>query len=341
MWGAMPLNDGGLLCVDELSGMAEDDLAKMSDVRSSGIAKATGVVTAETTARTRMIFISNPRNGRQLKAENYGVSAVLKLFGKAEDVRRLDFALAVASGEVEADIVNKSVAEMPTVEHKYTSDKCKLRVLWAWSRKPTDIKFTDEAVEAILDASSKMGRKYSSRIPLVEPADQRLKIARLAIAAAICVYSTDDGTNVIVKPEHVQFVVNYLNNIYCSRSLGYDRFSADEFENSDTTDGAMYRLRVGFASIPFVQREPHEVIKALYQLPYFSRDTLEDATGLDRDELKNLMQFLLSSSIIEKAGREYKRTPLGLAFIEGLLMQPLTEGEIIEARSKRSAKSEI
>ena len=45
MWGAMPLNDGGLLTVDELSGMPEDDLAKMSDVRSSGIAKASGVVT--------------------------------------------------------------------------------------------------------------------------------------------------------------------------------------------------------------------------------------------------------------------------------------------------------
>ena len=35
--------------------MDEDDLAKMSDVRSSGVARATGVVTAETT-RTRIIY---------------------------------------------------------------------------------------------------------------------------------------------------------------------------------------------------------------------------------------------------------------------------------------------
>lgn len=341
MWGAMPLNDGGLLCVDELSGMAEDDLAKMSDVRSSGIAKATGVVTAETTSRTRMIFISNPRNGRQLKAENYGVSAVLKLFGKAEDVRRLDFALAVASGEVDSDVVNKSVVDMPEVPHRFTSDKCKLRVMWAWSRRPEHINFTPEAVDKILEEASRMGRKYSSRIPLVEPADQRLKIARLAVAAAICVYSTDDGIVVNIKPEHVEFVVSYLNTIYCSRSLGYDRFSADEFENSDATDGAMQRLRTQFAAIPLVNREPHEVVKAMYQLQYFSRDTLEDATGLDRDELKNLMQFLISSSIIEKAGKEYKRTPLGLAFVEGLLITPLSEEEIVEARKRRYAKSEI
>ena len=341
MWGAMPLNDGGLLCIDELSGMSEDDLAKMSDVRSSGIAKATGVVTAETTSRTRMIFISNPRNGRQLKAENYGVAAVLKLFGKAEDVRRLDFAVAVASGEVDSDVVNISVADMPPVPHKYTSDKCRLRVMWAWSRRPENIMFEDDAVQLILDEATKMGKTYSSRIPLVEPADQRLKIARLAVAAAACVYSTDDGTNVIVKTEHVKFVVDYLISVYNTRAMGYDRFSVDEFENSDSTDAAIMKLRQAFASIPFVNREPHEVAKALYQLPYFGRDTIEDATGLDRDELKNLLQFLLSSCIIEKAGREYKRTPLGLTFIENLLLQPLTDQEILEARQRRFSKSEI
>ena len=130
-------------------------------------------------------------------------------------------------------------------------------------------------------------------------------------------------------------------SIYNSRSLGYDRFSADEFENSDTTDAAMQRLRMQFASIPFVSHEPAEIIRALYQLPFFGRDTIEDATGLDRDELKNLLQFLLSSSIIEKAGREYKRTPLGLAFIEELLMRPLSDTECVEARKRRFQKSEI
>lgn len=341
MWGAMPLNDGGLLTVDELSGMSEDDLAKMSDVRSSGIAKSTGVVTAETTSRTRMIFISNPRSGRQLKSENYGVTAILKLWGKAEDVRRLDFAVAVASGEVESGIVNKSVGDMPLIEHKYTTDKCKLRVMWAWSRRPEDIVFTQEAVKEILESASRMGKKYSSRIPLVEPADQRLKLARLAVSAAACVFSTDNGTNVIVKKEHVEFVVDYLNSIYDSKALGYDRFSADEFENSDTTEAAMMKLRNDYISLPFTSRSVQDVTKALYQLPYFNRNTLEDATGVDRDELKNLLQFLISSSIIEKAGQDYRRTPLGLAFIEAMLTDQPTETEIREARARRFKNQEL
>ena len=148
-----------------------------------------------------------------------------------------------------------------------------------------------------------MGNKYSSRIPLVEPADQRLKLARLSVAAAACVFSTDDGTNVIVKPEHVEFVYDYLISLYDTRALGYDRFSADEFENSDTTDAAMSRLRSSFCGIPFVSHEIPEIVGALYRMPYFNRNTLEDATGIDRDELKNLLQFLISNSIVEKAGQ--------------------------------------
>lgn len=338
MWGAMPINDGGLVTIDELSGMSEDDLAKMSDVRSSGIAKVSGVITAETTARTRMIFISNPRNGRQLKAENYGVSAVLKLWGKAEDVRRLDFAVGVASGEVDPDIVNKSISDMPPIPHVYTSDLCNLRVMWAWSRRPENVSFDDDAAELILREASRMGKQYTSRIPLVEPADQRLKIARLSISAAICMFSTEDGENVIVKKEHVQFVVDFLNEQYNSKALGYDRFSMDDFENSDTTDASMTRLRKEFISIPFIEAEVSDVVKALYQLVYFNRNTLEDYTGLDRDELRDLLKFLTANSIIEKAGPDYKRTPMGLAFCEYMLINPADIDEVRRARQEAATK---
>lgn len=335
IWGAMPLNDGGLLTIDELSGMPEEDLAKMSDVRSSGIAKSTGVVTAETTARTRMIFISNPRNGRQLKENTYGIQAILKLFGKAEDVRRLDFAVTVASGEVDADIVNKSITEMPTVPHVYTSELCRERVLWAWSRRPNQVLFEPDATEAILNYASIMGKTYSSRIPLVEPADQRLKLARLAVSTAACVYSTDDGTNVIVKKEHVDFVYDYLQSIYKSKSLGYDRMSLEDFTSSDTTDGAMQVLRNKFMTLPFATHTHFEVVKALYKLPYFNRNALEDATGLERDELKSLLQFMISNAIVERVLQDYKRTPTGLAFIEALLENPPTEDEAVEARRRK------
>lgn len=344
IWGKMPANDGGLLTIDELSGMPADELEKLSDVRSSGVAKTNGVIAAETTARARIIFISNPRNGRQLNAETYGVNAILRLFGKAEDVRRLDFAIALASGDIDPSIVNRSIIDIPAVEHKYTSDLCKLRVAWAWSRKADQILFEESAIHKILDEAVKMGRKYSSKIPLVESADQRLKIARLAISTAACVFSSDEsGENIVVKVEHVDFVVDFLNSIYDTRAMGYDRFSTDTFMTSDSSDSNIIKLRTMFNAIPLVTLEIIELVKILYTLPYFSRNILEDSTGLDRDELKAALHFLISNSLVERvpATNEYRRTPLGTTFLEDLLMRPPTEQEIIDARKAKYSNSEI
>lgn len=332
VWGALPLNDGGLVTLDELSGLKEEDLAVMSDVRSSGIAKATGVVTAETNSRTRVIYISNPRSGRPLNTETFGVTAVLKLFGKAEDVRRLDMAMAVASGDVDPALVNRRLDDMEKTPHVYTSDLCNIRVLWAWSRKPSDIKFAPGAVDLILKHATDMGRKYTASIPIVEAADQRLKIARLAIAAAACMYSTDDGTSIIVEAGHIDFVVKFMNKIYCTKSFGYDRLSSKDSVNSDASSDRLLDLRKKFIMVPV--HDHNEIAEALHGLTYFSRNTLEDHTGLDRDTLGMLMKFLTTQHLIEKIRNEYRRYPLGTTFIEYIISEPISSKERIRVQKE-------
>lgn len=338
VWGAFPLNDGGLITLDELSGVSEDDLAIMSDVRSSGIAKATGVITAETTARTRAIYISNPRNGRPLNTETHGINAVLKLFGKTEDVRRLDMAMAVASGDVDPELVNKAVDDMPEIIHKYDSELCNLRVLWAWSRSPENIKFDDEATEAILKHATAMGRKYTSKIPVVEAADQRIKIARLAVACAACVFSTPDGRVLEVKKEHVDYVVKFMNRIYSAKSFGYDKLSDIERVQTDTSSTNMDKLVAKFLLLPMVDH--NEIVDILYGLPYFSRPTLEDYTGLPKDELKTLLKFLTNNHLVERVRGDYRRHPLGTEFLEHLRENRVTKKQIDEARQNYYMGSE-
>lgn len=333
VWGAFPLNDGGLLTIDELSGLSEDDLAVMSDVRSSGIAKATGVITAETTSRTRAIFISNPRNGRQLNSETYGVNAVLKLMGKAEDVRRLDLAMSVASGDVDPALVNKSLKDIPEVPHIYTSDACNTRVLWAWSRRPEDVIFTPEATELILKKATEMGSKYSSKVPVVEAADQRIKIARLSVAAAACVCSTDESfVKVIVKPEHVDFVVDFMNELYCAKSFGYDKLSEQEAITSDVSVDNISKLRKSFLILPIM--DFNDMAKILYQLPYFSRATLEDYSGMSKDDLRALLKFMTNNHLVEKFKGDYRRLPLGTELLENLVDKPVTRIEVEMARKE-------
>jgi hypothetical protein len=337
VWGAFPLNDGGLITIDELSGISEDDLAIMSDVRSSGVAKSTGVVTAETTARTRAIYISNPRNGRKLNTETHGISAVLKLFGKTEDVRRLDMAISVASGDIDESLINKAVDDMPEVPHVYDSDLCNLRVLWAWSRRPDNIKFETDATSAILAHATAMGKRYTSKIPIVEAADQRIKIARLAVSAAISVFSTTDGEDVIVKKEHVDYVVAFMDKVYGSKSLGYDKLSDMERVNSDSSDSNIDLLVQRFVLLPIMDH--NEMVEILYGLPYFSRNTLEDYTGLPRDDMKLLLKFLTNNHLVEKVRGDYRRYPLGTEFFEYLRKNPLTK-EFIEQSRKDHYNSE-
>ena len=332
VWGAFPLNDGGLITLDELSGIDEQDLSVMSDVRSSGLAKATGVITAETTARTRVIYISNPRNGRKLNTETFGVSAVLKLFGKAEDVRRLDIAMSVASGDISEELMNKNIKDIAPIPHKFDSDLCNLRVLWAWSRRPDNIKFEKDAVDSILKLATEMGIKYSSLVPIVEAADQRLKIARLAVSCAACVFSTDNGEDIIVKKEHVEYVVKFMCDIYNAKSFGYDKLSEQDRVNCDSSTLNITKLRLLYLVIPL--QDFNEMARILYQLPYFSRSTLEDYTGLPRDDMKTLLKFLTNNHLIEKYKSDYRRYPLGTEFLEDILARPVTKEEIDSARKE-------
>ena len=259
------------------------------------------------------------------------MSAVLKLMGKAEDVRRLDIAMSVASGDVDPALVNKSLKDIPEVPHVYTSDACNTRVLWAWSRKPDDIIITPEATQCILDCATKMGNEYSSKVPVVEAADQRIKIARLSVAAACCVFSSDEtGEKVIVTPEHVNFVVDFMNELYRAKSFGYDKMSEQDSIVSDTSADNISRLRTTFLTLPIV--DFNEMAKILYQLPYFNRATLEDYTGLSKDDLRMLLKFLTTNSLVDKIRGDYRRLPLGTELLEDLVNRTVTKDEIEAAR---------
>jgi hypothetical protein len=337
-WGAWPLNDGGLVVIDEFSGISEEELANMSDVRSSGIARATGVITAETNARTRAIFMGNPRNGRQLSTETYGVQAVLKLFGKAEDVRRLDLVVGVASGDIDSALINRSINTFTAVPHKYTSDLCRNRVLWCWSRKPDDVVFEEDAQQAILDGATAMGKKYSSQIPIVEPADQRLKIARLSISCAGAMFSSPDGKRLVVKKEHVDFVLNFLNATYDAPNLDYKGYSETSYLATDVEDAKLLELRRKFVLLPVMNH--NELAQALHNLNYFRRFDLQDATGLNTEDVLKLMAFLSLNKIVENSMSGYRKLPAGIKLVKDIIERPITQDEINGVRREMYKSAE-
>lgn len=305
-WGALPLNDKRLLVVDETQGLPEKMIEAMSDVRATGVAEITKIRTERTSARCRLIWLANPPDGVTLSQHNQGVRAFAKLFTKPEDIRRLDFGIAVASGDVDvASHIN--VRHTDQHQHRYTSDLCRTLVLWAWSRRPDQIVFTSDATDAILTAATEMGRRYHSSIPLVEPADQRLKLARLSAALAARVFSSDEsGEKVIVDESHVGYIVEYLHRVYNARMMAYGEYSDQQRRGEELSDADETRVRSTIAT----WRNSDETIAFLRSVNIFKKAELADAVGWDDQYTKDQLRFMVGARLLRTVKAGYVKSPI-------------------------------
>lgn len=225
-WGVIPLNDRRLVILDEMSGLMDRNVIEnMSSIRSSGKAQLTKIASEETSARTRLIWISNPPDGSRL-AETPGsaMTAMSKLVTNPEDIARFDFALAASGADVPSSMINSTTHTK--VAHTYTSSACEKLVLWAWSRKADDIRFAKGVEAYVVEQAEEFGRRYVPEPPLVQVENVRMKLARIAVALAARTFSTDaTGTKVIVKRSHVEGAIEFLDMVYAQEVMGYLRHS--------------------------------------------------------------------------------------------------------------------
>jgi len=302
-WGKIPLNDRRLVVLDEASGLSEEDIGYMSGVRSSGVAEITKIQTEKTHARTRLLWISNSRDGRSLKEYGYGIWAIKKLIDKSEDIARFEFAVACASEDVPMCEINKKMELHGKVKHQYTFDLSKDLILWSWSRTPEQIKFTDDAIDRILELATKMGKQYSSKIPLVEGANQRIKLARLAISAAARTFSTDKtGEKIIVKEGHAQFAHDFIDRQYKKSKMGYWDYSEQQNEAEKTAinkkDDVLLYLN-----------NNTDLGDLFLQYDYIRKSDIEYIADMEKDQVKNTIKFLSKNRMVRKVSRGFKKTP--------------------------------
>ena len=152
-----------------------------------------------------------------------GCDVVRELIGKSEDISRFDFVLTLAIDEVSPKEINILYPGKPL--HIYKSNLCHKLVLWTWSRKVENIIFDEGVDKLILKYAIEMSDKYSPTFPLVLGTTIRLKLAKLSVALAARLFSTDDGINILVKQCHVNFVKEWLERIYNKPSFGYEDYS--------------------------------------------------------------------------------------------------------------------
>lgn len=317
-WGKMALNDKRLLVVDETQGLAANQIEALSDVRATGVAEITKIRTERTNARCRIVWLANPSTGRPLAQYNQGVLAIKDVFRKPEDIRRLDFAIATASGDVDLSEINaRHGAPVPP---RYSSEACRSLILWAWSRTPDQVAFSPEATEAILAASMDFGQRYHPSIPLVEPADQRLKFARLSAATAARMYSTDATGEVLqVLPAHVEYVRAFLDRIFDARGLSYLEYSKQQRlgETLDPED----REEV-LAEIRQLENM-REALDFFRQAKVFRKTECEEVIGWSSETTKHALKMFSKYRCIRTTRDGYIKQPVFIELLRDIAQNPI------------------
>lgn len=304
-WGIIPLSDRRLVVIDETSGLTHEQIGAMSSVRSSGIAEINKVAGDVSRARTRLIWMGNPRSGMDMRSMGDGVNVVQDLLGKPEDIARLDFAMSVTNQDVSAEEINRHMQQR---KHVFTSALCHELVMWAWSRKPHHVEWAKGAEREVLNKALELGRKYVEHPPLVQAANVREKIARMAVALAARTYSSPDGETLVVTKYHVRDVVRFLNHLYGNQSFGYRDRSRQWHERAIRAEGNKEFIRDYLAGDPPLQQFFEEL-----QSVSFQPEQLERELNLDREASNGVISVFREKGMLlvaDSVGRiQYRMSP--------------------------------
>lgn len=288
-WGVVPINDKRLVVLDEISGLTTEEISQMSEVRSSGVAKLTKIQQEATLARTRLLWLGNPRNAKMFNY-TYGVDALGPLIGNTEDIARFDLAMALRMDDVPSEEINRPHRAPTPV---YTSDLCHQLLMWAWTRQPDDIKWGRGAEKRVYELAQEMGKRYIEEPPLVQVANVRIKIARVAVALALRTFNTPDGHKVEVMPEHAEDAVIFMDRIYQMETFGYAARSQERI--NDREEAIANKKTIS----EYLKGRP-TLAKYLRSTGKFRRQDLEEVLSVDRQEANAVINTLWEARMVYK-----------------------------------------
>jgi hypothetical protein len=303
-WGVIPTHDRRLVVLDEVKGASVDVLAKLTDMRSSGIAELGKIERRRAHARTRLAFISNPRGRRTMGTYNFGIEAIRDLIGNLEDVRRFDLGCVVSSTQIDAEFIVNVKRNRPVVEHQFTSELCRRLVLWGWTRSIDQIKFEPDAISEVYDQTLTITKMFSEALPLIDRGTASSKLARLAVALAVRTFSTTaDPDEVLVRKCHVQWIAALLVRIYTDPVFGYGDFTKAQTKFARIGDPNLITKHI------LQSKYPRDLIENLLYADTIRVEDFEAWCDVEFGDAQKLMSFLVRKRAIFRKGRDFVKSP--------------------------------
>lgn len=288
-WGAIPMNDRGLLMIDEASGLEVEDIKDLSSTRSSGAVTLNKIVKGEARARTRLLWFSNPRSGRNLTDFYWkGFGAFQEFIPVAEDQARFDLVLSAAREDID-------ILDGIDTDSKVQLDRWRALFSLAWSIPAEDIKLSKEVKTAVRDTAKELNAELGGGSLVVGVAVHE-KLLRLSCAFAVLCGAYDSGLQVDVK--HVVFAKEFLEWTLNKPSFGYGDY-VREFKRAQAKRTE---------NIQFVRTliAVHPAIKALLTATSFKGYQFQEILGIDKNDSSKIMSDLITRGLLRpSSGANY------------------------------------
>jgi hypothetical protein len=167
-------------------------------------------------------------------------------------------------------------------------------IRWVWSRTAEQIVWTEAAEALVLKNANRLGGRYIEDPPLIQAANVREKVARVAVALAARTFSTDPtGEKVVVRTSHVQDAVAFIDLLYGMRGFGYADRSRDLIAARREAEGNAKEIK------HYLARKPG-LAMFLRGTGKFRRQDVEEILNVDREQANAIISKLWDAKMVRK-----------------------------------------
>jgi hypothetical protein len=290
-WGALPRNHCGFVVLDEIDAMQtkhKDIISQLTALRSSGMAEITKIHNAKTPTKVRLLWLTNPQEGRAIASYNGACRAIDGVINSRQDIARFTKVYAVASDSVNVQTITqlRERNERPGVRRHFNN----LAIL-TWSLTAQQVEFTEDAQVLLRKQAQALTQKYHESIPLLEKGRAFDKLAKLSVPIAVLSGSfrtNSEKVILIVDTPHVAYAIQHLESVYDSKAMGYSIYSTSEYARETITD--IHAVETAITQVVTVSR--------LALLQYFLRSNTMTRTQLEEFVGDRFFAYSLWSSLI-------------------------------------------
>lgn len=291
-WGAIPMNDKGLLFIDEASGLEIEDVKNLSSTRSSGAVTINKVIKGEARARTRVIWITNPRSGKNINEYYWkGFGAFQEYIPVMEDQARYDLVITAAREDIEF-LEGIDSVQMPNVA------RWRSLVNTAWNISSERIVFSHGFKTAMRETCRKLNEDYGGG-PIVIGVSVHEKMLRMTCAMAMLCGSIKNG-DLVVTEKHIQWADEWFRYTLEKPSLAYAAYVREKRRAEKRKRDNEVFIRE--------QLELHPALRSLLVAANFRGNQVQEVLGLDRVDASKILSELLRRGLVV-AGRNGTYVP--------------------------------